>query len=43
MLNLQSNAIKFTQQGSVKLVAEITDEQLILTVYDTGAGISKKN
>ncbi|HWA34241.1 MAG TPA: HAMP domain-containing sensor histidine kinase, partial [Cyclobacteriaceae bacterium] len=38
--NLLSNAIKYSKAGSlIKVTTEITDEQLVLTVADTGIGI----
>ena len=41
LFNLLSNAIKFTPPGGrVKLMAERTDAELILTVSDNGIGIS---
>lgn len=48
LLNLQSNALKFTQKGSVKLVIEIVENQkeekvLKVQVIDTGVGISEAN
>ncbi len=46
MDNLVSNAIKFTEQGMIKLGAEITEnQQVMLYIKDTGAGIpqSKQN
>jgi len=46
MMNLISNALKFTQEGgSVKVIAELqkletnNDEQIVLRVIDTGVGI----
>ena len=43
LLNLQSNALKFTETGSVVIKAEIKkqdeDEYLKLSVEDTGYGI----
>ena len=42
-LNLLSNAIKFTQSGSVTLSTKARDGQLMVTVTDTGIGISPEN
>lgn len=39
MLNLISNAIKFTEHGSVDVNAYVQDERLRLDVVDTGIGI----
>jgi signal transduction histidine kinase len=44
ILNLQFNAIKFTPSGGrVEIRAEKQDSQLVLSVKDTGMGISAKN
>lgn len=41
LLNLVSNAVKFTEQGSVNIRAERADEKTLrLTVKDTGIGMS---
>ncbi|MCA1929799.1 ATP-binding protein [Rheinheimera sp.] len=40
LMNLLGNALKFTQQGEVRLSAEIKQGQLSLSVTDTGPGIS---
>lgn len=40
LMNLLSNALKFTQQGEVRLSAAIHKNQLHLVVSDTGPGIS---
>lgn len=41
--NLLSNAIKFTEEGIVGIVAKLEQEELELTVSDTGIGIAKEN
>lgn len=38
--NLLSNAVKFTSAGQVSLQCQLTDEQLTITVNDTGIGIA---
>ena len=47
LLCLQSNALKFTQDGDVEIIVEIRKihdvKHLFITVRDTGIGISKKN
>lgn len=40
MFNLVSNAIKFTEQGSVTEIISYRDGQLIIEIADTGIGIS---
>jgi len=40
LFNLIGNAVKFTEKGSVELLAEWHDGLLIVTVKDTGIGIS---
>ena len=43
LLNLLSNAFKFTHQGSVKLYLNKSDNQIIFRVVDTGIGISEQD
>lgn len=39
LINLVGNAIKFTPEGNVKLIAELVDGKLCLAVEDDGVGI----
>jgi signal transduction histidine kinase len=39
LINLVTNAIKYTDEGEVRLEAEVTDSELVLAVRDTGPGI----
>ncbi|MEP3051614.1 MAG: ATP-binding protein [Erythrobacter sp.] len=41
LVNLAGNAIKFTDEGSVRLTAAIKDSSLLFEVIDTGPGIPK--
>ncbi len=40
LINLLGNAVKYTQDGGVKLLATYNDGRLVVTVTDTGPGIS---
>lgn len=42
LLNLLSNAAKFTSNGVITLSASIDEKQLLISVNDTGIGISKE-
>ena len=41
ILNVVSNALKYTEVGSVHVNAQIVNDQLIVTTQDTGIGISE--
>ncbi|HVU11918.1 MAG TPA: ATP-binding protein [Phototrophicaceae bacterium] len=43
LLNLYSNAAKFTESGSIKLAVREIDDGVQVSVSDTGIGISKSN
>jgi len=43
LINLLSNAVKFTVEGGVTLTATYNDGRLVVTVSDTGPGISIEN
>ncbi|EPR41919.1 multi-sensor hybrid histidine kinase [Desulfovibrio sp. X2] len=43
LVNLLSNALKFTAQGSVTVTAEADKGRIYVTVADTGAGISERD
>ncbi len=38
-LNLVTNAVKFTAQGEVKLVVDVGDDQVTVSIQDTGLGV----
>jgi signal transduction histidine kinase len=42
LLNLLSNAVKFTVKGSVSLTGEIVERHFVLTVSDTGIGMTEE-
>ncbi len=41
LLNLLSNAMKYSEEGGIVLTAEEQDDEVLLTVSDTGIGVSK--
>lgn len=43
LLNIMSNACKFTEQGSIKLQARQTGDKVVISVRDTGPGISPED
>lgn len=43
LLNLYSNATKYTDEGSIFLTVETTDEELVFHLRDTGIGIPKED
>ncbi|MCK5335383.1 MAG: hybrid sensor histidine kinase/response regulator [Gammaproteobacteria bacterium] len=43
LLNLVSNALRYTREGSIKLDCHKQDEQIIIEVHDTGIGINEDN
>lgn len=42
LINLVSNALKFTEEGGITLIAHYKDESLLLQVIDTGIGMHQK-
>lgn len=43
IINYLSNAVKFTEQGGIKVIAQEIDEDIKITVSDTGIGIAKED
>lgn len=43
LLNIVSNACKFTEEGEIKVAARRQGEELLITVKDTGPGIAKED
>jgi signal transduction histidine kinase len=43
LVNLIGNAIKYTEQGKIEIKTEVKGEELLISVNDTGIGISEEN
>jgi len=43
LLNLISNALKFTDKGEIEITSEKQDEKAIIKIRDTGIGIAEKD
>lgn len=43
MLNIVSNACKFTEEGSITISAQLKDGEVMLAVKDTGPGIAEED
>lgn len=43
LVNLLSNAVKYTKKGKVELTVSEKDDDMVITVADTGLGISAEN
>jgi signal transduction histidine kinase len=43
MLNLVSNACKFTDKGSIRITLEAQQDNIVFAVHDTGAGIAPED
>lgn len=41
IVNLLSNAIKYTEKGIVKITSEVKDDKLMISIIDTGVGMSQ--
>ena len=43
LTNICGNAVKFTKKGHIKLIAEISGDNLLIKIEDTGTGIKKED
>jgi len=40
LINLLNNAVKFTKKGSIKILVDYKDENLFISIEDTGVGVA---
>lgn len=43
LLNLYSNAAKYTDSGSIKLIARVIGDEMVVSIKDTGIGIDSED
>jgi signal transduction histidine kinase len=43
LINLLNNAVKFTEQGQVRIECQVEETSLVTRVFDTGIGIRSEN
>ena len=40
LMNLVTNAIKYTEKGRIDIIAQISEQEIAISVSDTGVGIN---